>query len=48
MWIDVYGLKKDKKEENKTMLERFRVFSAVGNFRPPNGVVLLLVVHRWV
>ena len=26
-------------------VERFRVFSAVGNFRPPNGVVLLLVVH---
>ena len=26
-------------------LERFRVFSAVGNFRPPSGVVLLFVVH---
>ena len=29
-----------------TSLERFRVFSAVGSFRPPNGVVLLFVVHR--
>ena len=27
-------------------VERFRIFSAVGNFRPHNGVVLLLVVHR--
>ena len=36
------------KYDVKNDVERFRVFSAVGNFRPPNGIVLLLVVNRRV